>query len=327
MCAIESVKKIIDDTSSLVSYVRCSGLGVKCQPQLKKYVSTRWNTVHDMLSTVSVNFVRLSQILLEKEEADKNADVMSKLTIIPRTNLEIIAEFLKQFKNFTKQLEFEKKPTLWMVWPTFRKLNNYLAVKPGESDIIIAMKAAGREYIEKNISDFEPKMVHKISTVLNPLLKKIAMATFEERKEVYDAIDENIKKYDSNLAEREQQETNTLENLNQDILDEFMGDCCIEVTSPNVNNWTEDFQKYLSEKINPIDPYEFDLLGWWFSNKNTYPKLFRYFISLAGITASSSPSERRFSETGVILTAHRASLKPDTVSDLVLARNMLMKFL
>lgn len=82
MCAVDSVKKIIENTSSLVSYVRNSGLGVKCDPQLQKYVVTRWNTVFNMLHCVSLNYVKIAQILLEQEEADKNAEVMNKLTII-----------------------------------------------------------------------------------------------------------------------------------------------------------------------------------------------------------------------------------------------------
>lgn len=77
MCAIELVKKIVDDTSSLVSYIRSSGLSVKCDPQLKKYAPTRWNTVCDMFHTVDVNYARIAQILLEKEVADKNANSMN----------------------------------------------------------------------------------------------------------------------------------------------------------------------------------------------------------------------------------------------------------
>lgn len=88
MCATESVKTIIDKTSSLVSYVRTTGLGVECTPQLSKYVESRWNTVHDMLRSVSLNYVTLSRILLAKEEADGRSDVLGKLTCISRMDLE-----------------------------------------------------------------------------------------------------------------------------------------------------------------------------------------------------------------------------------------------
>lgn len=326
MCAIEPVKKIIDDVSSLVSFVRNSGLGVKCDPQLQKYVVTRWNTVFNMLFSVSQNFVRLAQILLEKEEADPKADVMSKLTVISRTELDIIAEFLKKFKDWTKQLEHEKMPTLWMVWPTVTQLKRHLITRDDDPEIIKAMKTAGRDYIEKNKADIEPKMLHKISTVLNPLLKNIAMIETDERNRIYDAINDEIRKFGANsTADDVNEQTQTPSNVNQSILDEFMG--AFEESSQSNDNRMKELQDYLNVKIQPMDPYEFDLLGWWFGNRNSFPTLFRYFISLAGISASSSPSERKFSETGIILTARRSSLLPDTVSDLVLARNSLLNFL
>lgn len=324
MCAVDRVKKIIDDCSSLVSFVRNSGLGVKCNPQLQKYVVTRWNTVYNMISSITKNYVKLAQILLEKEEADKNANVMDKLTIIPRTTLDEVVEFLMKFKTWTKQLEHEKIPTLWMVWPTFIQLKKHLASQEYDSEIIEAMKTTGREYIEKNLSDIEPKMLHKISTVLNPLLKNIAMVTPEERNKIYDDIDDGIRKYGDDSGTADQTEARI--NENQSILDDFMG-AGSETSYQSTNNRSKELQDYLNAKIAPADPYSFDLLGWWFSNRNTYPKLFRYFVSLAGISASSSASERKFSETGIIVTAHRASLLPDTVSDLVLARNMLLNFL
>lgn len=329
MCAVESTKKLIDDTSALVSYVRTSGLGVKCSPQLKKFVLTRWNTVYDMIHTVSLNYTKIAQILLEKEEADNRSDVMNKLTAISRTDLEIIGLFLKKFKEWTKQLESEKKPTLWMVWPIFINLNKHLIELSTDSDTIKTMKAAGRNYIEKNLSDFEPQMIHKMATVLNPLLKNVALVSSEVRNNVYDEINNNIRKYESHRTNSENDDCATSRKIeNISILNDFMGDFSLEpITSSTIGNRMEEFNLYLSAIIPPMEPYEFDLLGWWFGNRHTFPKLFNLFLSLAGITAASSPSERSFSETGIILTAHRASLLPDTVSDLVLARNMFMNFL
>lgn len=140
MCSIEQVKTIIDKAMVLVSYMRRSGLGVKCEPKLKKFISTRWNSVHDCLSSVLLNYAKISSILLEKEEADKNANLMDKLTTIPRSSLETVSEFLKKFKEWTKHLETEKKPTLWMVWPVYVHLRKYLVEKSTDDDIIKAMK-------------------------------------------------------------------------------------------------------------------------------------------------------------------------------------------
>lgn len=327
MCAIEQVKAIIDNASSLVLFVRNSGLGEKCDPKLQKYIESRWNTVYYTLNSVELNYTRLAQILLEKETADKSADVMNKLTVIPRCDLEILSKFLKKFKIWSDQLEADKKPTLWMVWPTFVALNNYLTNKSEDSDIIAQMKEVGRNYIETNFNDFSPKLVHKMSTVLHPTLKNIALASEDEKKEVYGAIDDfiwKIEPFHETNDERSNKESEAIENT--DILEAFIG-----TSSPNDDapqqKFTEELQRYLLVNMPSSNPYEIDLCEWWHKNRHTFPSLYRLFISKAGITASSTPTERKFSETGILITARRSNLLPETVSNLVLARNSLMNFL
>lgn len=326
MCGIEPAKEIIDKVSSLVSYVRNSGLGVNCDPQLKPYLEARWNTVHDTLDSVSKNYVTLSKILLEKEEADKRSDVLGMLTSIPRMQLEVICEFLAKFKIWIKELESDTKPTLWMVWPIFNNLKKHLKDADSDDQIIRAMKVAGREYLEKNISDFEPKLVHKISTVLNPMLKNIAIASQAEKSEVYSKIDEELKKYTLDTMDRGEIEGAVI--ANQDILDDFMGQPDFSETQSRsgVGNYSDEFHRYLGDDIPISNPFKFDLLEWWFKNRQFYKNLFRLFISKVGICASSSASERSFSTTGIILEARRTCLIPETVQNLILARNKYLEF-
>lgn len=327
MCTVEPVKKIIDDASTLVSFIRNSGLNEYCNPKLQKYIEVRWNTVFYTLNSVALNYSKIAEILLEKERADKNADVMQKITIIPRNCLQIICEFLKKFKVWIDQLEADKKPTLWMVWPTFISLKKFLSDSNDDHDIIKQMKVVGRRYLEKNDNDFTPKLVHKISTVLHPLLKNIAIANETEKKDVYGFIDDFIWKTEPFHATVE----NDLSLLdpehpnNQEILEAFMGTATFE-SEPD-NNYTNEFQGYLQLKIPKSNPYDFNMCAWWHTNRHVFPKLCQLFVSKAGITSSSAPSERKFSETGIIITARRSNLLPETVSDLVLARNKLMDFL
>lgn len=327
MCAVVPVKTIIEHASLLVSFIRNSGLGEKCNPKLQKFIEVRWNTVFYMLNSIELNYSQLAQILLEKEQADKNADVMHKLTVISRSDLEVLSRFLKKFKIWTDQLEADKRPTLWMVWPTFVSLKNYLARNDEDSDIVTRMKQTGISYIEANVYDFSPKIVHKVATVLHPLLKNIALATEEEKKEVYNVIDDFIWKsepFHETVVEKPNKAADNSEN--QEILEAFMG-----VTSSDIDasqtQFTEELQRYLLVRVPPSNPYDFELCEWWHKNRDTFPNLYRLFLSKAGITASSAPSERKFSETGIIITARRSNILPETVSNLVLARNNLMNFL
>lgn len=285
-------------------------------------------TVHDMLKSVSLNYVALSKILLAKEEANERSDVLGKLTCISRTDLEVISEFLVKFKIWMKHLESDKTPTLWMVWPTYIKLNKHLQVSIDDCDLIQAMKTAGRAYILINKSDFEPKMLHKIGTVLHPLLKNIAIASSEERENIYTCIREELKR----LLQCDSEEVNETvpeeEATNQDILDDFFGRVSESSQSQEIEirNQADELQMYLNAKMPISDPFEFKLYDWWFENRHTYKNLFRLFLIYAGVCASSAPSERSFSTTGLIVQARRSCLLPETVQNLILARNKYLNY-
>lgn len=321
MCATKDVKSIIDKVSSLVTYIRLSGLGNECKPQLKKFVETRWNTVCDMLESVSLNYALIGKKLLEKEVADGRSNVMQKLTCITKTDLDNISEFLRKFKLWTNQLESDLQPNLWMVWPIFVSLNKYLADRDSDTFLIQEMKKIGREYVSSNMPDIQPKLVHQIGTVLHPMLKNIAMASSSEKDQIYGEIDREIRKFPP--LEPLQCENQTQES---DILDEFMGSYESQ-DGNNLTDYTEELRNYLALKIPPSNPYEFNLLDWWFENRHTYRNLFRLFISKAGICASSASAERSFSTTGIIIEARRSCLLPDTVQNLVLARNKYLNFM
>lgn len=230
-------------------------------------------------------------------------------------------EFFEKLKEWPKQLESEKTPTLWMVWPNFINLNRHFHDKPTDTDAVKMAKEVGRAYIQKNLSDIAPRMLHKISTVLHPLLKNIAMASNDERNRVYNDINDDIKK-DSESSTKDLESETNVDSINQDILFDFMG------TSSLQDAHDEELDRYLHVKVQPMNPYEFDLLGWWFGNRHTLPKLFKYFVSLAGITASSSSQiQHILNKNGNISTTHPEYSSLESLVDLVLARNALWELL
>lgn len=206
-----------------------------------------------------------------------------------------------------------------MVWPIYLQLNQHLVDLPYEPEIIKAMKEAGRTYVSKINDDIVPKMVHKVGTVLNPLLKNIAMASTVEKKDVYDSIKPAVDNVEDDIAVRE---TSHIEILNQFMVE---GNLAMTRRQHEPNGYWSEFIDYLQANVSIEDPFKFDLIKWWFQNRHVYPKLFRLFQSKCGIMASSAPSERSFSTTGII-TCARSSILPETVSDLMLARNKYLNF-
>ena len=65
----------------------------------------------------------------------------------------------------------------------------------------------------------------------------------------------------------------------------------------------------------PIAPD--DVLAWWKSQKDTYPRLSLLARTILAIPATSAPSERVFSTAGLTVNAKRSSLAPSTVDKVV----------
>lgn len=116
--------------------------------------------------------------------------------------------------------------------------------------------------------------------------------------------------------------------VNQEILDDFMGRFNLGGTQIHTNSryHSEELQRYLKCEIPIANPFEFKLYEWWFENRHTFKNLFRLFVIYASFCASNAPSERNFSTAGIILEACRSCLLPETVENLILARNKYLNY-
>ena len=81
----------------------------------------------------------------------------------------------------------------------------------------------------------------------------------------------------------------------------------------------DEVTEYMKMKVN----YQTgeNILQWWNNHSSIFPQLYRLALSLLSIPASSTASERVFSETGRVLEARRQQLSPDSLDSLVFLRN------
>lgn len=101
-----------------------------------------------------------------------------------------------------------------------------------------------------------------------------------------------------------------------DVLKEFVNN---QDSSSNDEEKFDEVMEYLKLKVN-FQTGE-DLLAWWKKHSTIFPKLSRLAAALLSIPASSTTSERVFSETGRILEARRQQLSPESLDSLVFLRN------
>lgn len=206
MLSLEEVRKIINAASELVNYVKNGGLCTKLDSTLKKYCKTRWNSVWLMFDSIIRNYAQILNVLGDKQAAQSQNNSYRPSSFSQRKSpldyvcdlelpaIQVIADFLKPFRNMTVSLEGHQKPTLHLVWPIHSKLWDLLAPDVCELDaeyghIIEEMKSDDLAYFRSNFTDFQPKKEHKISTILHPLLKDLNAVQNTDKIDAYRMLD------------------------------------------------------------------------------------------------------------------------------------------
>lgn len=223
----------------------------------------------------------------------------------------------------TDKLEGDTYITLHMVWPIYLKLFGVLAEsdndKIKEADGIYSseseMKRLGRDYMEKNRSDFKPTFHHKAMTFLNPTMKKLNLINFSERMELHNDLEAHIKTYE--ISDKSTP-TSIYSQDNVSSQSSSFLDCFVSFDEVNAEATPDsEISNYVKHPIIS----NVNLSKWWCDHSKTYPKLSRLFLKLSCIPATSASSERGFSTSGHIITDKRSMILPDNVNNLIIARN------
>lgn len=187
--------------------------------------------------------------------------------------------------------------------------------------LLEAMKAFGREYIRKNLSHFTPNDEQRMAVVLNPKMKQLRRMSPFDREHTYELIDcfvrtQNTGQTNTDTDTKGVNETSKRNDALVSLagfedIDEMKGDSI----------YSDEFAKYLIEKVQ-IMKSSLDLRCWWYENRDRFPSLFKLFMKISTIPASSAPSERTFSTAGQIITDRRSALLPNSVSNIMICRNI-----
>lgn len=220
----------------------------------------------------------------------------------------------------TDNLEGDKYITLHMVWPMYLNLLELLAENvedqineaDGVNSMRTNMKFLGRRYMTRNHTDFLPTFYHKAMTFLNPNMKKLKKMSMNDRFNFQNEIEKYITEYFSDGSETEDFQGSS-NNESENILESFMSFDDSEV-SPD-----SEISRYIHHPVLSL----VDIEKWWFDHSSNFPKLFKLFLKLSCVPATSASSERTFSTGGNIVTDKRSLILPENVNNLIVARNKL----
>lgn len=219
----------------------------------------------------------------------------------------------------TNQLQGDTHINLHLVWPTYHKISALLAETDedrscqadGLFSIVNGMKVRGRAYVLKNLSDFKPTFHHMAMTFLNPAMKKLNTVSHIERLQFHAELENYISIHFPNEDE--------IDNRNEGHLGDLLADSFISLDDDR--NSDSELMRYIHQPIQ----FRVDLKTWWFKNSTVYPRLFKLFMKLSCVQASSASSERAFSAGGNIVTEKRSLILPKHVNNLIVLRNKVYK--
>lgn len=276
--------------------------------QLSKCViqdcGTRWNYKLDMVKSV-VDLYQEIQPLLSVSNREKwqiDIELAEELIL-----------FLTPFKEACKSMEGDtyvtsNKILLWWAEISEHLSENNFARPAVKKTVRIARKIFDRKYTID--------MSNKIACFLDPRYRTLKMLTDNDRETVFTEVKRLIQEETDNDR---QQRNNPVENrrfacfhggLDEDNLEEFQSYMD-----------TADFSMYWDAKKETESKNLVEFF--WRDNKERYPCLYKLARKRLHVPASSSSSERVFSDAGRTFEPRRTKLKPKKLDDLLFIRDQL----
>lgn len=297
--------KLVTAVTSIVKYFKASGLNVLFKPALKSNVSTRWNSVFEMLESVIMHWTQINEILRSSQKH------LTDLNSISLDELILLKKFLEPFKKATDDLEASKHPTLFLVYPNYFKILEWCQPIASDPNCIAGCKKICLKYWVENVHKFLTKY-HGVALFLHPMMKSLKKQTPTERIEIWTQTMQMMDNFQPSVQQNNQPKiTSAFKSKSPKkaiaiCMDESDAE---EEEQSAIQN---EINEYKNIRLRGLNTEKFDLLEWWQNNQNRFPKLYGVSRFIHAIPASSAAAERLFSMAGRLV-----SFRPNMRSQLV----------
>jgi hypothetical protein len=160
-----SMQSVIKSYQHLCTHFKRCEMNPLLPTSLKLNVDTRWNSVYDMFESISLNFQKCEDLLLNRNEIYYMDDI-SRKSLVPLVN------FLSLFRAASEQLSADTTPTLHLVVPWFWKLKNACEINDDDHLLLVQFKHAVSKMLDEKI---HLTSLHYIATFLYPVTKKFSV--------------------------------------------------------------------------------------------------------------------------------------------------------
>lgn len=306
--------RVVHIVTSIVKYFKSSALATRFCPRLKSNVSTRWNSVYNMLESVIYHWNLINEIL---HTSKKHLEDINSIAL---HELEILRDFLKPFKTSTDALEASHHPTLCHVIPHYLKIFNHLQPSPSDPNCFVESKKIALEYWVENVQK-QLTINHKVALFLHPLMKGLKMQKPAERNEIWSQTKTLMHEFMPETSKHPQQEEALVNRSNfvDPTLALCMGDSEFD-EEEDISDTQIELDDYKNLRIRGEDANVIDLLKWWHEQKQRFPRLYGVARFILSIPASSAAAERLFSLAGR-LVKFRPNMRSDLVDEMLFLKS------
>ncbi len=319
--SIQDITELIAKCKQIVAHVKRSRIHSKLETTVKQAVATRWNSTLAMLNSVASSMDCIKQAAAELN--DKKAQRL--LLDINEATLNDVIKVLEPFDQATRVLSTDLTPSLHLVVPTRYQLMKQLTININDSPTVSLLKGRFKLYMQ---SHFQLTRLHCAATLLDPRIKNKANI-LDDNVKAQAVCD--IKQLVANVTEQptaaaaiiapsaENEDFTVVPAVKRprtNMCDSFLNDFFATSAVPT-EQFVDEVENYMAMPFSTTDVADNNILHFWQTKSNTWPKLAQVVRGLLAVPASSTSSERSFSIAGRTLDDRRTQLTCEHVDDLM----------
>ncbi|KAL6585856.1 hypothetical protein OROMI_002500 [Orobanche minor] len=277
-------------------------------------VKTRWNATYKMLD-VALKYRRVFERMSEewlpflnyfREKDEKGKKRVGLPVVDDWENANAFVYFLKNFYEVTLELSASKNPTSQLIYQSMIALQIEIEKKSNDDSDPILKKFASaiKLKFDKYWGNWD-NMNHLIfiANILDP--KQASMLKVSIKKSGFNSI----KSQDTSIG--------------GGLWDELFNAVQAQNEEEQLQEISNEVDKYLANEIEKRSNQTFNLLEWWRGSEARYPVLSMIAKDIFAIPSSIVASESAFSLGKRVVDPFRSSLSPKMVEDLVCTNNWL----
>ena len=278
------------------------------QHSLVQDVPTRWNSTYGIMARLVEQRRVLTDILLDTAFT-KRADAAFNLKESEWTLISELCTVLKPFATITEYMSTESSVSVSEIYPIVCGLvNKRLAPSADDSSIASKVKEAIKDELVRRYepeSDDASQSTAALGALLDPRYKKLVFFSSTQRKLTHSELESRMDELPLRLPSGSKSDdcVTPAKRRKLDFLD---------FGSPD-NAMQDELHAYISKK----PAAEVDPLEWWRENERRFPTVAVVAKSVLCVPATSVPSKRIFSSSGLLLNKLRNRLSSDIVDCII----------